>query len=53
MVAPSADEVTDPQTGEVVRPLVPVVPGVFKCPHTGAALPDENPDQWVYAEDAE
>ncbi len=53
MVAPSAKEVTDPQTGEVVRPLVPVVPGIIKCPHTGAALPDENPDRWVYAEDVE
>jgi hypothetical protein len=53
MVAPSAKEVTDPQTGEVVRPLVQVVPGIIKCPHTGAALADENPDRWVYAEDVE
>lgn len=53
MVAPSGKEVTDPQTGEIVRPLVPVVPGIIKCPHTGAPLPDENPDQWVYAEDVE
>ncbi len=53
MVAPSVDEVTDPETGEVVRPLVPVVPSIIKCPHTGAALPDENPDHWAYAEDAE
>ncbi len=53
MVAPSAKEVTDPQTGEVVRPLVPVVPGIIKCPHTGAALPDKDPDRWVYAEDVE
>jgi len=53
MIAPSVDEVTDPETGEVVRPLVPVVPGIIKCPHTGAALPDENPDNWAHAEDAE
>ena len=53
MVAPSANEVTDPQTGEVVRPLLPVIPGIIKCPHTGAALPDENPDQWADVEDAE
>lgn len=53
MMAPCVDEMTDPQTGEVVRPPIPVVPSIIKCPHTGAALPDKNPDQWAYAEDAE
>jgi hypothetical protein len=53
MVAPSVDEVTDPETGEVIRPLMPVVPSIIKCPHTGAALPDGNPNNWAYVEDAE
>ena len=41
----------DPDTGEVpVRELV-VQPTHYKCPQSGAALPVENPEVWVYQED--
>ena len=53
MRAPTVDEIVDEDTGEIANPLVAVVPDVFKCPHTGAALPDQNPALWVYAEDEE
>ena len=53
MVAPSCEEQTDPQTGEVTQLLIPVVPSVIKCPNTGIPLPDDNPDLWVNEEDPE
>ena len=46
MKAPSIEEQTDPETGEVTQPYVPVVPDIFKCPNTGVALPDARPDKW-------
>ena len=40
----------DPDTGEV--PTVPhrVLPTHYKCPLSGAAMPVENPEVWVYPE---
>ena len=40
----------DPDTGELpLRPLR-VLPTHYKCPQSGAAMPVENPDVWVYQE---
>ena len=40
----------DPDTGELpLRPLG-VLPTHYKCPQSGAAMPVENPDVWVYQE---
>lgn len=41
----------DPQTGEVLIEDRPVLPTHYKCPQSGAALPVENPDVWVYQDD--
>jgi hypothetical protein len=41
-------EVIEPTTGEIIHELVPVLPSHFKCPQTGAVLPVENPNVWVY-----
>ena len=41
----------DPDTGEVPMREVAVLPTHFKCPQSGAALPVENPDVWVYQDD--
>ena len=38
----------DPDTGEVQVHTLRVVPSHFKCPQTGAVLPVENPEIWVY-----
>jgi hypothetical protein len=46
---PSGDP--DPDTGELALRELAVLPTHFKCPHTGAALPVENPEVWVYQED--
>ena len=40
----------DPVTGEVVFEYRKVLPTLYKCPHSGAALPVENPEVWVYPE---
>ena len=53
MHAPSVREAADEQTGEIYHPLIPVIPSTIKCPHTGVALPDPDPDVWAYAEDGE
>jgi hypothetical protein len=53
MRAPAVKETTDEQTGEIYHPLIPVIPSTIKCPHTGVALPDPDPDVWAYAEDGE
>ena len=45
---PTAGEVVDPETGEVLPALIPVLPSHYKCPQTGACLPVENPAVWVY-----
>ena len=41
----------DPDTGEVTLCELPVLPTHFKCPQSGAALPVENPEVWVYQDD--
>ena len=38
----------DPDTGEVPMRELAVLPTHFKCPQSGAALPVENPEVWVY-----
>jgi putative DNA primase/helicase len=38
----------DPDTGEVQVRTLRVLPSHFKCPQTGAVLPVENPEIWVY-----
>ena len=41
----------DPATGEVLIRHFTVLPTHFKCPHSGAALPVERADVWVYQDD--
>lgn len=41
----------DQDTGEVSLRELPVLPTHFKCPQSGAALPVENPEVWVYQDD--
>ncbi len=41
----------DPDTGELPMHEMPVLPTHFKCPQSGAALPVENPEVWVYQDD--
>jgi hypothetical protein len=41
-------ETINPQTGEVTEQTVFVLPSHYKCPQTGAVLPVENPEIWVY-----
>ncbi|REC54416.1 hypothetical protein DRV84_13855 [Rhodosalinus sediminis] len=47
------EDVVDPETGEVFPGCVPVRPSHYKCPQTGAVLPVENPNIWVYPEGGE
>jgi AAA domain/Bifunctional DNA primase/polymerase, N-terminal/Primase C terminal 2 (PriCT-2) len=51
MVLGPIKEVVDGSTGEVTELGKPVRPSDFKCPQTGALLPVENPEDWVYQED--
>ncbi len=41
----------DPDTGEIPLREFAVLPTHFKCPQSGAALPVENPEVWVYQDD--
>lgn len=41
----------DPVTGELPMRELPVLPTHYKCPLSGAALPVENPEVWVYQDD--
>ena len=41
----------DPTTGELPMSDLCVLPTHFKCPQSGAAMPVENPDVWVYQDD--
>ena len=41
----------DPNTGELPTREVAVLPTHFKCLQSGAALPVENPEVWVYQDD--
>ena len=40
-----------PRPGKYPGRSSPFAPSTFKSPHTGAPLPDENPDQWDYQEE--
>jgi hypothetical protein len=51
MVLGPIKEIVDGGTGEVTELGKPVRPSDYKCPQTGALLPVENPDDWVYQED--
>ena len=51
MVLQMAIGPSDPQTGEVLIENRPVLPTHYKCPQSGAALPVENPEVWVYQDD--
>jgi len=53
MTLKTGDETIDPQTGEVTEQAVPLLPSHYKCPQTGAVLPVENPDIWIYPTEAE
>ena len=46
----SVSSAPDPDTGEVVFEYRKVLPTIYKCPQSGAALPVENPEVWVYPE---
>lgn len=41
----------DPATGELPMRALTVRPTHYKCPLSGAALPVENPEVWVYQDD--
>jgi len=45
---PTDGETVDPATGEVLLTTVAVLPSHYKCPQSGACLPVENPEVWVY-----
>jgi len=51
MVLQMAIGTPDPQTGEVLIENRSVLPTHYKCPQSGAALPVENPEVWVYQDD--
>ena len=42
----------DPDTGEVPVLSLHVLPTHYKCPLSGAAMPVENPEVWVYPENS-
>jgi len=42
----------DPETGEVSVVSLHVLPTHYKCPLSGAAMPVENPEVWVYPENS-
>lgn len=48
---PAAGEAVDPGTGEILPATAAVPPSHFKCPQTGACLPVENPEVWVYQDE--
>ena len=50
-VACDADSKADPDTGEMPLHQFTVQPTHYKCPQSGAALPVENPEVWVYQDD--
>lgn len=51
MVLNMPDKTPDPDTGELSVRALAVLPTHYKCPHSGAAMPVENPDVWVYQDD--
>ena len=48
-----AEESVDPDTGEIVTGARPVLPTHYKCSQSGAVLPVEPPEVWVYLDDGE
>ena len=42
----------NPDTGEITIKSLRVLPTHYKCPLSGAALPVENPEVWVYPENS-
>jgi len=53
MVWRHLDGCVDHDTGELTPIEFPIKPTDYKCPHTGALLPVENPDVWIYHEELE
>ena len=53
MVWRHPDGCVDHDTGELTPIEFPIKPTDYKCPHTGALLPVENPDVWIYHEELE
>ena len=51
MTIPAGEE-TNPETGETIAVMKRVLPTHFKESQTGAILPVENPEVWVYVGDA-
>ncbi len=45
------EEDVDLDTGEISQRLMSVFPTTYKCPQTGASLPVENPQTWIYQEE--
>jgi len=43
-----AETVVDPETGEVDEVLQCILPTHYKCPMSGAVLPVEDPETWIY-----
>jgi hypothetical protein len=43
---------TNPDTGEMSMASLRVLPTHYKCPLSGAAMPVENPEVWVYPENS-
>jgi hypothetical protein len=48
MEIPVKGEKVDPETGEVISRMQPLLPTHFKESQSGAILPVENPEVWVY-----
>ncbi|WP_170985024.1 AAA family ATPase [Roseomonas sp. AR75] len=44
------DEAVDPETGEITRALVPLLPTHFQSETNSAVLPVENPEVWVLSD---
>jgi hypothetical protein len=42
------DQIPDPETGELMSQVFSVLPTHYKCRQSGAALPVENPEIWIY-----
>ena len=51
MVLNMPGDTPDPLTGELPIRALAVLPTHYKCPQSGAAMPVENPDVWVYQDD--
>ncbi len=52
MVLPGKETI-DTDTGEIIHSHLVVKPTYYKCPQTGAVLPVEDPDVWIYHEEDE